>query len=296
MNWYLASFYRFTPLTDVPALQDRLKSRGAALGIYGTILLAGEGINAGIAAPERQARDAMLATINEAIDLGDCRITYGQSDTRPYGTLKIEHKSEIITTRLGACADPGRAAGQYVSPDNWNALIQDPDVTLIDTRNTYETRTGTFEGAIDPGISTFTDFIDYVDTYLDPERDRHVAIFCTGGIRCEKASSYMRRKGFDNVYHLKGGILRYLQDMPPGKSLWRGECFVFDKRVTVTHGLTPGTYRMCYNCRMPVSGREQADTRFEPGVSCPHCYDTLDAKRASDLRQRYHQFLREMES
>jgi UPF0176 protein len=296
MSWYLASFYKFTTLLDIPTLRDDLMKRGADLGVYGTILLAEEGINAGIAAPETQAREAMLAAINEAIDLGDGLITYGQSDTRPYGKLKIEHKDEIITTRLGVWANPGREAGQYVSPEDWNALIRKPHVTLIDTRNDYETRTGTFQGALDPGLSTFTDFIDYVDTHLDPERDWHVAMFCTGGIRCEKASSYMRQKGFKNVYHLQGGILRYLEDIPPGKSLWQGECFVFDKRVTVTYGLEPGTYKMCYNCRMPVSGTEQTDTRFEPGVSCPHCYDKLDTKRASDLRRRYHQFLKEVES
>jgi UPF0176 protein len=259
----IATFYKFVTLDNCPELQEQLQAYCETHEIKGTILLATEGINGSIAAPP--------ATITAAFDylrqdprLAD--LTYQTAPStgkKPFSKLKIKVKSEIVTFREPA-ADPNQQVGTYVAPEDWNDLIADPEVLLIDTRNEYEVEIGTFEGAIDPHTSSFTEFTDYVRSHLDPQQHRKVAMFCTGGIRCEKASAWMLAAGFPEVYHLQGGILNYLKAVPEAESKWEGDCFVFDDRVAVTHNLQPGSYRMCYGCGLPVPF-----ARPEP--NCPHC-------------------------
>ena len=185
--------------------------------------------------------------------------------------------------------DPTRQVGHYVEPQDWNALISDPEVLLIDTRNDYEVAIGTFEGAIDPRTASFRDFPAYVREHFDPARHKKVAMFCTGGIRCEKASSFMLGEGFEQVFHLKGGILKYLEEVPQSDSKWRGDCFVFDNRVTVNHDLRPGDYDQCHACRHPISMDDRASPHYAPGISCPHCWDTLSEKTRAGARERQRQ-------
>lgn len=190
-------------------------------------------------------------------------------------------------------ADPSKLVGAYVEPDEWNKVISDPEVVLVDTRNTYETKTGIFEGAIDPQIKTFTEFKNFVSEKLDPARHKKVAMYCTGGIRCEKASAYMLAQGFEEVYHLKGGILKYLETIPADESRWQGECFVFDKRVTVGHGLEEGKHTMCYGCREPLTAEDIEHPHYEEGVSCPSCFASLTTEKAEGLRMRHRQMCEE---
>jgi len=195
--------------------------------------------------------------------------------------MKVKLKKEIVTMGVKE-VDPNLVVGTYVKPEDWNAIISDPSVVVLDTRNDYETHIGTFKGAIDPKTTTFREFPKYVQNHLDKNKNKKVAMFCTGGIRCEKASSYMKQQGFEEVYHLQGGILKYLETVPKEESLWEGECFVFDQRVGVKHGLEVGDYDQCYACRMPLSQEEMQSKKYTAGISCPHCYDkTSEAKKAA---------------
>jgi UPF0176 protein len=257
----IATFYKFIHLDNCPELQEQLQAYCTAQQIKGTILLATEGINGSIA--------ASAETIGLAIDylrqdprLGD--LTYQTATStgkRPFSKLKIKIKSEIVTFRQLA-ANPSQQVGTYVQPQDWNELISDPEVLVLDTRNKYEVEIGTFAGAIDPKTDSFTEFADYVYQHLDPQQHRKVAMFCTGGIRCEKATAWMLAAGFPEVYHLQGGILNYLKTMPEPESKWQGDCYVFDERVAVTHNLQPGSYRNCYDCGLPVIAER---------LDCPHC-------------------------
>jgi UPF0176 protein len=202
--------------------------------------------------------------------------------------MKVKLKKEIVTMGVPGI-DPTEQAGQYVKPEDWNALVNDPDVLLIDTRNDYEVDVGTFKGALDPRITTFREFPEYVKKNIDPQRQPRVAMFCTGGIRCEKASAYMLQQGFTEVYHLQGGILKYLENVPAEESLWQGECFVFDQRVAVGQGLAPGHYELCYGCSRPITAEEKTSPKYQAGISCPHCYDTLTPEKRAAATERQKQ-------
>jgi UPF0176 protein len=285
----VAAFYRFTPVENIPALRMEINAFGGGIdGLCGTILLAPEGVNATIGAMPG-ALDRMIDFLDSKLGIKQGELKYSTAAAKPFNKFKVRPKKEIITLRQPA-ADPNKIVGQYVDADKWNDLMNDPDVTVIDTRNTYETDVGIFKNALDPRIETFGEFPDWVQKNLDPAKHKKVAMYCTGGIRCEKASAYMLAQGFEAVYHLKGGILKYLENVPEQQSLWDGECFVFDKRVSVKHGLREGEFGLCYGCRAPLSADDMNDARFEKGVSCPACAESLTPSRASMLRARQQQF------
>lgn len=285
MNWTVAALYRFTPLADLPGLRARTLAACAKNGICGTLLLAPEGINGTIAGPE----DGLLQTLDfldAVFGIRQGELKLSAASDKPFHRLKVRLKKEIVTLRAPE-ADPARRTGTYVAPEDWNALIADPDTLVIDTRNAYETRIGMFRGAIDPQTDSFTDFKTFAAAKLDPARHRKIAMYCTGGIRCEKASSYLLAHGFDTVYHLKGGILKYLETVPAEDSLWDGRCFVFDRRVALGHGLEEGEEETCYGCREPLTAADRAAPLYEPGVSCPACAAALTPARARALRERH---------
>lgn len=250
----VSAFYKFTPVGDCQVLRDELHALGVREGLCGTILIAPEGINATIAGPDNGVR-ALLAHLRADRRFAGLVSKESVAEAQPFQRWKVKVKPEILTFGEPA-ADPNVCAGTYVKPQDWNDLIARDDVLLIDTRNDYEVAIGTFRGAVDPRTRSFTDFKDFVAKHLEPVERRPVAMFCTGGIRCEKASAYLRLRGFDEVYHLEGGILKYLEDVPPGESLWDGACFVFDERVAVGHGVTPSGHVKC-RCGWAVVPGEQ---------------------------------------
>lgn len=285
MTYKIAALYRFTPVDDIPALRREIQEFGAeCTGMCGTILLAPEGINGTIGA-EPGALDRMIGFLDEKLGIRQGELKYSDATTTPFNRFKVRPKKELITLRKPE-ADPNKQVGEYVSAEGWNDLVNDPEVLLIDTRNEYETRVGIFEGAIDPKLDVFTEFPDWVENNLDPARHKKVAMFCTGGIRCEKASAYMLAHGFENVYHLKGGILQYLETVPAEESKWEGECFVFDQRVSVGHGLEEGEWSVCHGCREPLSAADIKRPEYEKGVSCHHCAGDLTDKKLAARRQR----------
>jgi UPF0176 protein len=281
----VAAVYKFVKLSDCAALREPLLARCDALGITGALLLAEEGIN-GTIAGTRSGIDQILAYLRSDPRLADLEHKESAADQPPFYRMKVKLKKEIVTMGVPGI-DPTELAGQYVKPEDWNALISDPDVLLLDTRNDYEVDVGTFKGAVDPRITTFREFPGYVKNNFDPEKQLRVAMFCTGGIRCEKASAYMLQQGFSEVYHLQGGILKYLENVPAEESLWQGECFVFDQRVAVGQGLAPGHYELCYSCSRPITAEEKTSPKYQAGVSCPNCYDSLTPeKRAAALERQ----------
>lgn len=284
MSFIVAAIYKFAELDDYQQLREPLLAEMRAQGVRGTILLAREGINGTIAGP-RAGVDAVLAHIESDPRLVGLSRKESQSDEQPFNRTKVRLKKEIVTMGVDG-VDPNHLVGTYVKPKDWNALISDPDVTLIDTRNSYEFELGTFAKAVDPATESFREFPAYVDTAMDPAKQKRVAMFCTGGIRCEKATAYLKAKGFQEVYHLEGGILKYLEEVPESQSLWRGECFVFDGRVTVTHDLEPGGYALCYACRHPISETDMQANTFEKGVSCPRCYGKISDEQRERFRHR----------
>lgn len=276
----VATFYRFVDLSDLAPLQAQLLHLGDAHSLKGTILLAPEGINATVAG-SRSALDALFAFFDQDPRLADLTRRESIAPTPPFQRFKVKLKAEIVT--LGQPeANPSRQVGTYVAPQDWNALLQDPDVLVVDTRNDYEVEIGSFQRAINPRTEHFRDFPAYVQHHLDPQQHRKVALFCTGGIRCEKATALLLNQGFESVYHLQGGILSYLETIPPEESLWHGECFVFDERVAVTHGLEPGHYALCPSCGHPLAEADRQSPAYEPGISCPACV----AKLTPEKRQR----------
>ena len=290
MTFTVAALYKFVSLPDFPALQKPLQEVCDAHGIFGTILLADEGINGTIAGPDDGIR-AVLGWISAQAGIGEVEAKFSYAEEQPFLRMKVRLKKEIVTLGAGR-VDPNEQVGTYVAPEDWNDLIAQEDVILIDTRNDYEVAIGTFEGAEDPKTTSFREFPAYVEalkeTLPDGAKPR-VAMFCTGGIRCEKASSYMLKEGFDEVYHLKGGILKYLEQVPEASSKWQGECFVFDNRVSVTHGLEVGQYDMCHACRMPISATEKQSPDYRPGVSCPHCIGTRTPEELARFEERQKQ-------
>lgn len=255
-------------------------------GVRGTILLAAEGIN-GTVAGSSQAIASLLTFLRSDPRLVDLESNESYADLPPFERMKVQLKKEIVTLGMPE-VNPNHQVGTYVDPKDWNTLISDPEVVVIDTRNDYEVNIGTFKGAKDPKTASFRQFPNYVQNQLDPTQHKKVALFCTGGIRCEKASSFMLEQGFQEVYHLKGGILKYLEEVPAEESLWQGECFVFDQRVAVRHGLEAGTHNLCRACGRPISQADQVSPQYQAGISCPYCFDDLtEAKKArQEARQQ----------
>jgi UPF0176 protein len=283
----VAALYHFAPLPDFRELREPLLAQCREQDIRGTLLLAEEGINGTISGP-RAGIDSVLAFIRADARLAALEHKESRSARHPFRRMKVKLKKEIVTLGVPG-VDPNKIVGSYVEPEAWNALISDPEVVVIDTRNDYEVAIGTFRNAVDPKTASFRDFPQFVREHYDPLKHRKVAMFCTGGIRCEKASSFMRAEGFPEVYHLKGGILKYLERVRPEDSLWEGECFVFDHRVGVTHGLGEGEVEMCFGCGHPVKPDERESLAYEHGVSCPHCADTLGEEKRERLRERMRQ-------
>jgi len=281
----VSAFYKFVALDDYQALRDQILAQCDELDMRGSILLATEGIN-GTVAGSRPNTDRLFAWIRSDERLLDLEVKESFTDTMPFLRMKVRLKKEIVTFRQPV--DPTDRVGTYVDAHDWNDVISDPAVLVIDTRNEEEVALGTFERAVDPGTESFTEFADYVAT-LDPNAHERVAMFCTGGIRCEKASAYLLDQGFSDVVHLKGGILKYLEEVDPAESLWKGECFVFDERVTVDHDLRPGDYTLCRGCRRALAHDDRTHPDYEEGVSCETCAPDLTDLRATRLRERHHQ-------
>jgi UPF0176 protein len=256
-------------------------------GIRGTLLLASEGIN-GTVAGTHAAIDALLDHLKNDPRLAELDYKRSYADSNPFYRTKVRLKKEIVTLGVHGI-DPRHSVGTYVEPKDWNDLISDPETLLIDTRNDYEVGIGTFRNAINPKTESFREFPGYVEKNLDPSKQKKVAMFCTGGIRCEKSTAYLKELGFEKVYHLKGGILKYLEEVPENESMWQGECFVFDNRVSVGHNLESGLYDQCHACRMPVTEAEKQSPLYVKGVSCPHCHDRYSKERQLRFMERERQ-------
>lgn len=283
----IAALYKFVPLPDYKEMQPKILKVCMDNNIYGTLLLAAEGINGTVAGP-REGIENLLSYLRSDERLVGFSHKEAINEEQPFYRMKVRLKKEIVT--LGAPGtDPLKMVGSYVKPEDWNDLITDPDVIVIDTRNDYEYEVGTFKGAINPETKTFREFKQYVSDNLDKEKHKRVAMFCTGGIRCEKSTSYLLREGFENVYHLDGGILQYLEDVPKEESTWEGECFVFDQRVTVDHDLNKGSYDQCYACRYPITEEDKQSDLYEKGVSCPRCHDSLTDEKRQRFAERQKQ-------
>ncbi|MZR61677.1 rhodanese-related sulfurtransferase [Alcanivorax sp. DP30] len=283
----VAALYKFVRLEDFEALRQPLLALMMDSDVRGTLLLANEGINGTISGP-RAGINTVLEWLRSDPRLADLEHKESFHDEHPFLRTKVKLKKEIVTMGVEGI-DPNRTVGTYLTPQEWNEVISDPETILIDTRNDYEVEVGTFKGAINPHTQTFREFPDYVKETLDPAKHKKVAMFCTGGIRCEKSTAYLKEQGFEEVYHLKGGILKYLEETPKENSLWEGECFVFDERVTVDHDLNPGEYDQCHACRRPISEEDQQSELFQLGVSCPHCYDESSPEQKARFAERQKQ-------
>ena len=283
----VAALYKFVALEDFHEMREPLLDACLAAGARGTLLLAHEGINGTIAA-SREGIDQVLAHLRADPRLQDLEHKESIDDHMPFYRMKVKLKKEIVTMGI-AGIDPNERVGTYVRPADWNALVSDPEVLLVDTRNDYEYGIGSFRGALDPETTTFREFPAYVRKHLAPGRHKKVAMFCTGGIRCEKASAFMLQEGFEEVYHLQGGILKYLEEVPEEESLWEGECFVFDNRVAVNHRLEKGQYDQCYGCRHPITEQDKTSEQYQKGVCCPRCFDTLTPDQVASFRERQKQ-------
>ena len=296
MSRYLtAALYKFVELPDCADLKPALQAVCDANGVKGTLLLATEGINGTIAGLPAGVH-AVLAHLRSDARLADLAHKESWADEPPFLRMKVRIKKEIVTLGVEGVS-PTQMAGTYVKPQDWNALISDPDVVVVDTRNDYEVQIGSFKGAVDPNIETFADLPDWVTAQQQaggllsstgPKKPK-VAMFCTGGIRCEKSTALLRMQGFDEVYHLEGGILKYLETVPPAGSLWIGECFVFDERVSVSHGLQVGTLELCRSCRHPVGDEQRASPFYEKGISCPNCFDAKTPAQKKGFAERQRQ-------
>ena len=283
----VAAFYKFAKLPDFKQLQAPFLEFCLSVNINGTILLAAEGVN-GTVAGSRSSIDSLISFLKAEPRLHDIEHKESFTNELPFDRMKVKLKKEIVPLGVST-VDPNELVGTYVSPEEWNELISDPEVVIVDTRNDYEVDIGTFKGAIDPKTKRFRDFPAFVSATLDPDKHTKVAMFCTGGIRCEKASSFMLQQGFKEVFHLKGGILKYLEKIPSDKSLWDGECFVFDQRIAVGNGLIVGDHEQCYACRHPVSPQDRESSKFRLGVSCPYCFDNLPEKTRARAIERQKQ-------
>jgi UPF0176 protein len=291
-----AAFYKFVDLPDYKQLREPVLAACESRGVKGLVLLAPEGINGTIAGQSEEVH-AVLAHLRSYDRLADLQHKESVSQRAPFHRMKVRLKKEIVTMQVPGLS-PSRMSGTYVKPEAWNTLISDPDVVLIDTRNHYEVELGTFAGAINPHIQTFSDLPAWIARWqaqrhsdtMGREKQPKVAMFCTGGIRCEKSTAYLRSLGYESVYHLEGGILKYLEQVPAEQSLWQGACFVFDERVSVEHGLLPGPHQLCRACRQPLPAGAQSSPYFEAGVSCPRCYATTSDAQKNGARERQRQW------
>ena len=280
----ICALYKFTRLDDFEEIQGPLKIFLESLNIRGTLLLAKEGVN-GTISGDNDSIMKSLDYLQKDERLVGLEYKFSYSEKPPFKRLKVKLKKEIVT--LGESnIDPIFSSGTYVKPADWNELINDPDVVLIDTRNNYEFEIGSFKGSINPNTETFREFPAYTKNNLEKYRDKKIAMFCTGGIRCEKSTAYLKSKGFENVFHLQGGILKYLEEIKEDESLWEGECFVFDDRVAVKHNLELGKYDQCHACRFPITDEDKEHPHYEKGASCPRCYGTKNSSQVSRYRER----------
>lgn len=277
----VVALYHFVTLDNYKELRNPLLEFMQDNHIKGTLLLASEGVN-GTVAGSQQAMDALIGWFKNDTRFDGLQFKVSYDDEMPFLRTRVKLKKEIVTMGVEGI-DPKHIVGTYVKPEDWNALISDPDVVLIDTRNDYEIEIGTFKNAINPHTETFREFPAYIKENFSPEKHKKVAMYCTGGIRCEKSTAYLKENGFDEVYHLEGGILKYLEEIPEENSLWEGECFVFDNRVSVNHALEKGKYDQCHACRLPITEEDKNDERYEAGVSCPKCY----GKKSDKQRERF---------
>ncbi|MCW8880483.1 MAG: rhodanese-related sulfurtransferase [Kangiellaceae bacterium] len=286
-KYVVCALYKFVALPNFQAIRQPLFDFMNQELIRGTLLLAHEGIN-GTVSGSRESVDKLLNWLDKQEGLEGISYKESYTDESPFKRTKVKLKKEIVTMGVENI-DPNKVVGTYVEPKDWNALIEDPEVVLVDTRNDYEIAVGTFKNAVDPETKTFREFPEYVKENLDPAKNKKVAMYCTGGIRCEKSTAYLKEQGFEEVYHLKGGILNYLEDVPKEESTWEGECFVFDDRVTVDHDLQPGSYDQCNACRLPITEEDKQSEYFEQGVSCPHCIQTTTDEQKARYRERENQ-------
>ena len=294
-DFLTAALYKFVELPDFADLQAPLLACCEAHGVKGTLLLASEGINGTIAGRAEDVH-AVLAFLRQDPRLAALEHKKAHAQHMPFYRMKVRLKREIVTLGVPD-VHPARMAGQYVKPQDWNQLLADPAVVLVDTRNDYEVSIGTFQGAINPATHSFSELPDWVEREMQEGgkladvngQKPKVAMFCTGGIRCEKSTAFLRAKGFDEVYHLEGGILKYLETVPKTQSTWQGECFVFDERVSVGHGLHAGDFTLCRSCRDPLSAEDRASPLYERGVSCPHCHDRTTEQQKEGYRERQRQ-------
>jgi UPF0176 protein len=280
----ICALYKFTRLDDFEEIQDPLKLFLDSLNIRGTLLLAREGVN-GTIAGDNDSIMKSLDYLQKDKRLVGLEYKFSYSEKPPFKRLKVKLKKEIVTLGVSNI-DPTFSSGTYVKSADWNELINDPDVVLIDTRNNYEFEIGSFKGSINPNTETFRQFPAYTKNNLEKYRDKKIAMFCTGGIRCEKSTAYLKSKGFENVFHLQGGILKYLEEVKEDESLWEGECFVFDDRVAVKHNLELGKYDQCHACRFPITEEDKEHPHYEKGASCPRCYGTKNLSQVNRYRER----------
>lgn len=284
----VATLYKFFKVDDLVALQDQLYAICNKNNVMGTILIANEGVNGTISAKPKEIEKTLIS-IQKDDRFSEIEIKYSSTNKQPFHKMRVRLKKEIVTIGLPEI-NPNKTVGTYVKPEEWNDIISDPDVILIDTRNKFEIKIGSFKNALDPRTTSFRDFPEWVKKFKQDKTNtnKKIAMYCTGGIRCEKASSLMKEEGFNEVYHLQGGILKYLEQVEKEKSLWEGECFVFDDRVCLTENLEVGSYKMCFACRMPITEDELNDDRYEEGISCLYCYDktTKDKKERFESRQK----------
>jgi UPF0176 protein len=287
--YILAALYQFAAVSDPEGLKNLLETECRTRDITGALILATEGINGTIAGFEPQLREVMVI-IQTYFD--NLELKYSSSDEQPFVRLRIRVKPEIVTMDFPLVSkefDLTRSRGEYVDCKDWNNLIRRPDVFVLDTRNEYEIGIGSFERAVNPMTSNFKEFPDYVSQNFGGKKNIKVAMFCTGGVRCEKASAYMKYMGIETIYHLKGGILKYLEEIPPDESLFKGSCYVFDRRVAVSHGLLSGDIVACHCCRHPLSSRDLASDCYEKGVTCPYCFDSISVKKRESALERQQQ-------
>ena len=286
-NIVVCALYHFVRLDDYQDLQQPLLDIMLENHVKGTLLLASEGIN-GTIAGSRAGVDSVLNWLKSDSRLQDLDHKESFDDSYPFYRSKVKLKKEIVTMGIEGI-DPKRKVGTHISPQEWNKLISDPEVLLIDTRNDYEVEIGSFKNAVNPNTTSFREFPQYVEQKLDPKKHKKVAMYCTGGIRCEKSTAYLKEKGFDEVYHLQGGILKYLEEVPQEESMWQGECFVFDNRVAVNHSLEKGNYDQCHACRLPLTDADKQSEHYEKGVSCSRCYNKVSDEKKTAFKERQKQ-------
>jgi len=285
--YVVAALYKFVNLPDYVELRDKLYQHLVLNKVKGTLLLAEEGIN-GTICGTRDGIDAVRQWLDADGRFEGLSYKESFADEPAFYRTKVKLKTEIVTMGVPG-VNPQHIVGTYVKGEDWNRLIEDPDTILIDTRNDYEVAIGTFKNAVNPNTTSFREFPQWAAENLDKTKHKKVAMFCTGGIRCEKSTAYLKEQGFDEVYHLDGGILKYLEEMPEQNSLWQGECFVFDQRVAVKHGLEQGSYDQCYACRMPLSQADMQSVKYIKGMSCPHCHDQLSDEQKASFAERQKQ-------